>query len=101
MPLQCRLYASDGSEMTTLLHARGSSYLDENARGSGMRRRLAWLGFRRRLLLKVVPGALVWAAAFVVVVDVIGVSPGLTAAIALAALALQAVAVWSLTLPRR
>ena len=45
LPLQARLYASDGSELTTALHARGSSYLDDDARGSGMRRRLAWNDF--------------------------------------------------------
>ncbi len=91
LPLQCRLYAADGSELTSLLHARGSSYLDDNARGSGMRRRLAWLGFRRRFLRRVLPGALLWAAAFVFVVGVVGLSPSLTFLLAFVALGVQAV----------
>ena len=49
--LQCRLYGADGGELTTTLHTRGSSYLDDNSRGSRMRRRLAWLGFRRRFFV--------------------------------------------------
>src|SRR5512146_1806560 len=28
--LQCRLYGADGNELTTTLHTRGSSYLDDN-----------------------------------------------------------------------
>ena len=96
LPLQCRLYAEDGSELTALLHSRGSSYLDDNARGSGMKRRLAWLGFRRRFFLRILPGAVLWAAAFVFIVDVVGLSPSLAVFVALAALGLQAVVVWQL-----
>lgn len=72
--LQCRLFAADGSELTTVLHTRGSSYLDDNGRGSGMRRRLAWLGFRRRLLLRILPSMLLWMLTFVLVVGVLGLS---------------------------
>jgi hypothetical protein len=96
LPLQCRLYAEDGSELTTLLHSRGSSYLDDNARGSGMKRRLAWLGFRRRLVLRILPGAVLWAAAFVFVVDVVGLSPAVAVFVALAALGVQALVLWQL-----
>jgi len=91
LPLQCRLYASDGSELTAVLHARGSSYLDDDARGSGMRRRLAWLGFRRRFFVRVAPGALLWAAALVFVVGVIGVRLEVAIGIALLALGIQTV----------
>jgi hypothetical protein len=91
LPLQCRLYASDGSELTTVLHARGSSYLDDDARGSRMRRRLAWLGFRRRFFVRVAPGALLWAAALVFVVGVIGVRLEIAIGIALLALGIQVV----------
>ncbi|MCX6364448.1 MAG: hypothetical protein NTW58_09840 [Actinobacteria bacterium] len=90
LPLQCRLYATDGSELTTVLHARGSSYLDDDARGSGMRRRLAWLGFRRRFFVRVAPGALLWAVALVFVVGVVGVRPAVAIGIALLALGIQA-----------
>ena len=96
LPLQARLYASDGSELTTALHARGSSYLDDDARGSGMRRRLAWLGFRRRLFLRVAPGALLWAAALVFVVFVVGVRLDVAMGIALLALGVQAIALFLL-----
>ena len=40
LPLQCRVYTADGTDLTGTLHSRGSSYLDEDERGSGMRRRL-------------------------------------------------------------
>ena len=96
LPLQCRLYASDGSELTTVLHARGSSYLDDDARGSGMRRRLAWLGFRRRFFVRVAPGALLWAAALVFVVGVVGVRLDVAIGIALLALGVQAIALFLL-----
>lgn len=89
LPLQCRLYASDGSELTTVLHDRGSSYLDDDTRGSGMRRRLAWLGFRRRFFIRVAPGALLWAAAVVFVVGVVGVRLDVALVIALLALGIQ------------
>jgi len=92
LPLQCRLYASDGRELTTVLHARGSSYLDDDARGSGMRRRLAWLGFRRRFFVRVAPGALLWAVALIFVVGVVGLRLEVAVGIALLALGVQAVA---------
>ena len=97
LPLQCRLYASDGSELTTVLHARGSSYLDDDTRGSGMRRRLAWLGFRRRFFVRVAPGALLWAAAVVFVVGVIGVPIEVALGIALLALGIQALTLFVLS----
>jgi len=94
LPLQCRLYASDGSELTTVLHARGSSYLDDDARGSGMRRRLAWLGFRRRFFVRVAPGALLWATALVFVVGVVGVRLNVAIGVALLALGIQAITLY-------
>jgi hypothetical protein len=100
MPLQCRLYAADGSEVTAALHARASSYLDDSARGNGMRRRLAWLGFRRRFVGRILPGAFLWAAALVIVVEVVGVSPEVALLVALAAVGVQAAAV-RLLRPRR
>ena len=92
LPLQCRLFATDGRELTAELHARGSSYLDDDARGSGMRRRLTWLGLRRRLLIRIAPGALLWATALLFVVGVVGLRLDLTVALALLALAAQMVA---------
>ena len=90
LPLQCRLYGSDGSELTGVLHTRGSSYLDDDARGSGMRRRLAWLGFRRRFFARVAPGALLWTTALILVVGVMGVPLDVAVVVALLALGVQA-----------
>jgi hypothetical protein len=97
LPLQCRLYASDGRELTAMLHTRGSSYLDDDARGSRMRRRLAWLGIRRRFFMRIAPGALLWATALIFVVGVVGVSLGVAIGIALLALGAQAIVLLLLT----
>jgi hypothetical protein len=90
LPLQCRLYSADGRELTPLLHTRGSSYLDDDRRGSGMRRRLVWLRFRRRLFARVLPEAAAWAVALAFVVEVVGVRLGVALGVALAAVAVQA-----------
>jgi hypothetical protein len=87
--LQCRLYGADGNELTTVLHMRGSSYLDDDRRESGMRRRLAWLSFRRRFLVRTVPGALLWTATYVLVVAVIGVPIDIAIMVSFGALLLQ------------
>ncbi len=87
--LQCRLYSVDGNEITTLLHTRGSSYLDDDRRGSGMRRRLKWLGFRRRFLLRVIPGILLWTVAYLLVIGVIGLPIDVALVVSLGALLLQ------------
>jgi hypothetical protein len=97
LPLQCRVFTSDGRDLTGTLHSRGSSYLDDNERGTGMRRRLLFLSFRRRFLARVVPGALLWAAVFAVLVGVVGVGFDVVLMIAIGALAVQAVVLWSLT----
>lgn len=89
MRLQCRLYGADGSELTTTLHARGSSYLDDNRRGTGMRRRLAWLNFRHRFLARTIPRILLWAATFVLVVGFMGLPIDIAFFIAFGALLVQ------------
>ena len=94
LPLKCRLYSADGRELTPVLHARGSSYLDDDSRGSRMRRRLAWLRLRRRLYSRVLPGAALWTLALLFVVEVVGVRLAVAVGVALAALALQAVVVF-------
>jgi hypothetical protein len=99
LPLQCRLYADDGSELTGTLHARGASYLDDDSLGDRMRRRLAWLGLRRRLVRHIIPGALLWAVALVFVVVVVGVS--MTTALIVAVLALCVQALVGALAPRR
>lgn len=99
LSLTCRLFGADGADLTSRLHQRGASYLDDQERGTTMRRRLAWLGFRRRLLRSVLPGALMWTGALFVVTVVIGLSFGTAILLALGALAVQAV-VTSLAPPR-
>jgi hypothetical protein len=101
LPLRCRLFAADGRELTITLHTRGSSYLDDNARGSGMRRRLLWLGFRRRFLVRVVPGALLWALAFAFLVAVAGVPFDVVILVAIGALIVQSLVLFSLAGRRR
>jgi hypothetical protein len=95
LPLQCRVYTADGRDLSGTLHARGSSYLDEDARGTGMRRRLLMLSFRRRFLFRVLPGALLWAAVFTLLVGVLGLNLGVVLAISLAALAVQGLVLWT------
>ena len=87
--LQCRLYDAEGGELTATLHTRGSSYLDDNRRSTGMRRRLAWLSFRRRFLVRTIPGIVLWTAAFVLIVGVLGVSMDVALIVSFAALLLQ------------
>lgn len=87
--LDCRLYAADGRELTRLQHARGSSYLDDGRTGRAMRRRLARLNLRRRLFSRLVPGLLLWALAFGLVVGVIGLPLPAAVALALTAVLLQ------------
>jgi hypothetical protein len=91
LPLQCRLYAADGRDLTGALHTRGASYLDDNARSSGMRRRLLLLSLRRRFVWRVLPGVLLWSLVVLLLVGVLGFSLDLVLVVALGALALQAV----------
>jgi hypothetical protein len=101
LPLQCRVYTADGRDLTGTSHSRGSSYLDDNDRGSGMRRRLLFLSFRRRFLARVVPGALLWAFVFVFLVGVVGIRFDIVILVALGALAVQALVLWSTAGRRR
>jgi hypothetical protein len=95
LPLRCRVFAADGRDLTGTLHARGSSYLDDGDRGSGMRRKLLILSLRRRFVWRVLPGALLWACVFAFLVGVVGLSFDLVIVIALCALGVQALVLWS------
>jgi len=90
LSLKCRLFDADGADLTARLHQRGAAYLDDQHFGPSMRRRLAWLGLRRRLVRAVLPGALLWAVAVVLVTAGIGLPLSTTVALALGALAVQA-----------
>lgn len=96
LPLQCRVFGADGADLTGTLHARGSSYLDDNERGSGMRRRLWFLSFRRRFVGRILPGALAWAFAFAFLVGVVGMPLDVVLVIAAGAVAVQFLLLWSL-----
>jgi hypothetical protein len=101
LPLECRVYAADGRDLTGTLHTRGSSYLDDGVRGSGMRRRLLFLSFRRRFVWRVLPGALLWALVFAFLVGVLGLSFDLVLVVAIGALAVQALVLWAAAGRRR
>jgi hypothetical protein len=101
LPLECRVFAADGRDLSGTLHTRGSSYLDDNDRGSGMRRRLLFLSLRRRLLWRVLPGAFLWAFVFAFLVGVVGLPLDLVLIVALAAVAVQALLLWSTAGRRR
>ena len=60
-----------------------------------MRRRLLFLSFRRRFLARVLPGALLWAFVFVFLVGVVGVRLDIVLIVAIVALAVQALLIWS------
>jgi hypothetical protein len=101
LPLECRLFSSDGSDLSGRLHARGSSYLDDDDRGSGMRRRLLFLSFRRRFIWRVLPGAFLWALLFAFLVGWVGLPLDVVFIVAIGALATQALLIWSTAGKRR
>jgi hypothetical protein len=101
LPLQCRVYSADGRDLTGTLHSRGSSYLDDNSRGSGMRRRLLFLSFRRRFLWRVLPGALLWGFVFAFLVGYVGISLDIVLLVSIGALGIQAVLIWVTASRRR
>lgn len=72
LSFRCRLFAEDGADLTARLHQRGSACLDDLERGSAVRRRIAWLGFRRRLVRTVMPLAALWSGAVALIAGVIG-----------------------------
>jgi len=74
LSFRCRLFAADGADLTARLHQRGSACLDDHEWEPAMRRRLAWLGFRRHLTRTVAPLVALWAAVVVVATSVIGLS---------------------------
>lgn len=90
LAFRCRLFDPDGADLSTLLHQRGSAYLDDLGYDSSMRRRLAWLGLRRRLVRAVLPSSLMWAGAIVLVTGPIGLPLPTAIVVALGAVVVQA-----------
>ena len=66
-----------------------------------MRRKLLLLSFRRRFVWRVLPGTLLWAFVFAFLVGVVGLSFDLVIVIAICALAVQALVLWSASARRR
>ena len=66
-----------------------------------MRRRLLVLSFRRRFLARVLPGALLWAFVFVFLVGVVGMRLDIVLIVAIVALAIQTLLIWSTAGRRR
>lgn len=70
--LLCRLIGADGRDLTASLGDRGARLQADTSHDSEMHQRLTLLGVRRRLARRIVPDALLWAAAFVFVIIVVG-----------------------------
>jgi hypothetical protein len=91
LELQCRLFSDQGDDITARLRTVESSYLDDDRHGSLMGRRLAWLGFRRRLVRDALPKTLLWAVVLVGLVLVLGLSMTTAVLLCIVALVVQAV----------
>jgi hypothetical protein len=91
LELQCRLFTDEGADLTPRLRTAESSYLDNGERNSAMGRKLAWLGFRRRLLRDLAPRTLLWAAVIAVLVVVFGLTFSTVLLLCVVALVVQAV----------
>ncbi len=87
--LLCRLIGTDGQDLTPRLGARGARLLEDTRHESEMHQRLTFLGVRRRLLRRVVPDALLWTAAFVFVVVVVGLPLDMAVGLGIAAVLTQ------------
>jgi hypothetical protein len=99
--LQCRLTAVDGTDLTPQLQSRGATHLDDAARGSQMRRRLAWLGFRRHFARRLLPGSLLWAAAISLLVLVVDIPLPVTMMLCFTAVLVQAAVIQFTAMRRR
>jgi hypothetical protein len=91
LELQFRLFSDEGADITSRLRSVETSYLDDDRRGSVMGRRLAWLGFRRRLVRDFLPRTLLWAAVIAGLVVGLGFSISTAVLLCMVALVLQAV----------
>lgn len=90
LEMQCRLFSVEGADLTARLRDAETTYRDE-ARGATLGRKLAWLGFRKRLVHQIVPRSLLWAATIVLLVSGFGFSVPVAVALCVAGLATQIV----------
>lgn len=93
LPLCCRVYAADGSDLSDTLHACGASRLDDDARGSSMQRRLLLLSLRHRAFAHLLLRMLLWSATFTLLLTVTGLPVDAVFGLAMGALLLQALLV--------
>jgi len=98
LELQCRLFSTEGADLTPRLRTAEDAYAASGG-GSAMGRRIAWLGFRQRLVRHLIPRSLLWAATIVLLVLVFGLS--VTDAVLLCCLAVLAQTTLVLALSRR
>ncbi len=91
--LRCRLIDADGQDLTPRLAGRGARLLEDADHTSPMHQRLTFLGLRRRLARRIIPDALLWAAAFVFVVVVVGLPLDLAIGLGVAAVLTQVLVV--------
>jgi hypothetical protein len=91
--LRCRLIDADGQDLTPRLAGRGARLLADADHTSAMHQRLTFLGLRRRLARRILPDALLWAAAFVFVVVVVGLPLGTAVGLGIAAVLTQVLVV--------
>ena len=89
LELHCRLFSTEGADLTARLRSAESSYLADGA-GSQIGRRLAWLGFRQRLVRHFIPRSLLWGAAIVLLVAGLGFTVSEAVLLCFAALLAQA-----------
>jgi hypothetical protein len=99
--LLARRPAADGTDLTPQLQSRGATHLDDAARGSQMRRRLAWLGFRRHFARRLLPGSLLWAAAISLLVLVLHIPLPVTMMLCFTAVLVQAAVIQFTAMRRR
>jgi hypothetical protein len=90
LELQCRLFSDEGADLTPRLRTAESSYLDNGERNSAMGRKLAWLGFRRRLLRDFAPRTLLWTTVIAGLVLVFHFSLSTALLLCIVALVVQA-----------
>ena len=91
--LLCRLIGDDGRDLTARLAGRGARLSEAVDHTSTMHQRLTFLGLRRRLTRRILPDALLWAAAFVFVVVVVGLPLGMALGLGVAAVLTQVLVV--------
>jgi hypothetical protein len=88
LDMQCRLFSTEGADLTSRLRDAEATYRDD-PRGASLGRRLAWLGFRQRFMRQVVPRSLLWAVTIVLLVAGFGFTVPAAVTLCIVALLVQ------------